>query len=47
MFRFFAELMAHFEKVGEPGDPTQANRLLGAPTITLEAWIERRQAQTA
>jgi uncharacterized protein YbjT (DUF2867 family) len=25
MLRFFAELMAYFQKVGEPGDPTEAN----------------------
>jgi uncharacterized protein YbjT (DUF2867 family) len=47
MLRFFAELMAYFKKVGEPGDPTEANQLLGAPTTTLEAWIERRKDQTA
>jgi uncharacterized protein YbjT (DUF2867 family) len=45
MLRFFAELMAYFKKVGEPGDPTQANELLGAPTTTLDAWIERRKAK--
>jgi uncharacterized protein YbjT (DUF2867 family) len=46
MLGFFAELMAYFEKVGEPGDPTEANELLGAPTTTLDAWIEQRKAQT-
>ena len=46
MLGFFAELMAYFEKVGEPGDPTQANELLGAPTTTLDAWIEQQKAQT-
>ena len=39
---FFAELMAYFQKVGEPGDPAQANQLLGAPTTTLDAWIEQQ-----
>lgn len=41
---FFAELMAYFEKVGEMGDPAEANHLLGSPTTTLDAWIERRKA---
>jgi uncharacterized protein YbjT (DUF2867 family) len=40
---FFAELMAYFDKVGEPGDPAQANRLLGAPATTLDAWIAQQQ----
>lgn len=47
MLRFFAELMAYFKKVGEPGDPTGANQLLGAPTTTLDTWIERRKARLA
>jgi uncharacterized protein YbjT (DUF2867 family) len=47
MLGFFAELMAYFEKVGEPGDPTEADELLGAPTTTLDAWIEQRKGQTA
>jgi hypothetical protein len=45
MLRFFAELMAYFKKVGEPGDPTEANQLLGAPTITLDMWIAQRRAE--
>jgi uncharacterized protein YbjT (DUF2867 family) len=45
MLGFFAELMAYFEKVGEPGDPTEANELLGAPMTTLDAWIEQSKAQ--
>jgi uncharacterized protein YbjT (DUF2867 family) len=47
MLGFFAELMAYFEKVGEPGDPAEANELLGAPATTLDAWLEQRKAQTA
>jgi uncharacterized protein YbjT (DUF2867 family) len=43
MLGFFAEMMAYFEKVGEMGDPTEANELLGAPVTTLDAWIERRK----
>jgi NADH dehydrogenase len=41
----FAEMMAYFKKVGEPGDPNEANHILGAPVITLEAWLAQRQAQ--
>ena len=44
---FFAELMAYFQKVGEPGDPTEANQLLGTPTTTLDAWIEQQQEVAA
>ena len=44
MLRFASELMAYFERVGEPGDPTEANRLLGAPTTTLDAWLAERKA---
>ena len=47
MLGFFAELMAYFEKAGEPGDPTEANQLLGAPATTLDDWIERRIRETA
>jgi uncharacterized protein YbjT (DUF2867 family) len=41
MLSFFTELMAYLEKVGETGDATEANQLLGAPTTTLDTWIER------
>lgn len=41
--RFGVALMAYFEKVGEPGDPTEANRLLGAPSITLDDWLTEYQ----
>ena len=37
--------MAFLEKVGEGGDPTEANRILGAPTTTLDEWLERRKAR--
>jgi NADH dehydrogenase len=43
--KFASNLMAYFDKVGELGDPTEANRILGAPATTLDAWIERRRAQ--
>jgi len=37
--RFAAALMSYFEEVGEGGDPTETNRLLGAPDTTLDAWL--------
>ena len=42
---FFAELMAYFDQVGEMGDPAEANQLMGAPTTTLDAWIEERRGR--
>jgi len=39
MLRYAAGLMAYFDRAGEPGDPSEANELLGAPTTTLEEWI--------
>ena len=40
MFKFAANLMAYFDKTPEVGDPAEANRILGAPATTLEAWME-------
>lgn len=31
----------YIEKVGEGGSPEEANALLGAPAITLEAWLQQ------
>jgi NADH dehydrogenase len=45
--KFASGLMAYFDKVGELGDPAEANRLLGAPTTTLPLWMERRKASGA
>jgi hypothetical protein len=44
MLGFFAELMAYFEKVGEMGDPVEANQLLGAPRMTLDRWLASKKA---
>lgn len=33
-------LIDYFDKVGELGDPTEANALLGAPSITLNEWFK-------
>jgi uncharacterized protein YbjT (DUF2867 family) len=43
--KFASRLMAYFDKVGELGDPAEANQILGAPTTTLDAWIEQRKAE--
>jgi len=47
MLKYAAGLMAYFEKAPELGDPTEANRILGAPTTTLDDWIAARQAEAA
>lgn len=47
MLKTVAEMMDYFKKVGEPGDPTEANQLLGAPTTTLDDWIRAQQSQMA
>jgi uncharacterized protein YbjT (DUF2867 family) len=33
-------LIAYFDKVGELGDPGEANALFGAPSITLDEWFK-------
>jgi uncharacterized protein YbjT (DUF2867 family) len=40
--RAAVELMRYFDGLPEFGDPTEANRILGAPTITLVEWVESR-----
>jgi NADH dehydrogenase len=35
--------LRYIARVGERGDPTEANALLGAPTITLEEWCRQRR----
>ena len=37
------ELMQAMQRFGERGDPSQANRLLGAPTTTLLHWCDQRR----
>jgi uncharacterized protein YbjT (DUF2867 family) len=32
-------LIDYFDRVGEIGDPSEANALLGAPSITLDEWF--------
>ena len=43
MLKFAAGLMGYFDKVGELGDPTEANQVLGAPSTTLEQWLAQQQ----
>ena len=38
-----ATLMGHYERHGEDGSPEEANRLLGAPQITLKEWCEKNR----
>lgn len=40
MLRFTSGLMGYFDKTPETGDPSEANQILGAPTITLDEWME-------
>ena len=38
------DLMALLERLGERGDPTEADRLLGAPATTVREWCEQQAA---
>lgn len=38
-----SDFMAAFEKIGEKGDPTEANSILGAPEIRLEDWLKENK----
>ena len=40
MLKFASGLMSYFDKTAEVGDPSETNRILGAPGTTLEAWME-------
>jgi len=39
------ELMSYFEKVGEGSCLAKVDHILGAPTITLDMWLEKRKAR--
>jgi uncharacterized protein YbjT (DUF2867 family) len=41
--RYGVRMVSYLEKVGERGDPSEANRILGAPQITLDDWLQRRR----
>jgi uncharacterized protein YbjT (DUF2867 family) len=38
-----ATLMTHYERHGEDGSPEEANRLLGKPQTTLQAWSTKHR----
>lgn len=40
-FKDVVRLFAYFEKVGEMGDPEEADEILGKPRTTLEKWLEK------
>lgn len=37
------QMMQVLRRTGEVGNPSEANRILGAPTTTLRAWCERQR----
>ena len=37
--KYISQLIGYFDKVGEMGDPEEANQLLGHSSITLSEWI--------
>jgi len=37
------DMVAYLEKVGERGDPAEADALLGAPRVTLDRWLQMRR----
>jgi NADH dehydrogenase len=41
--KFAADLMGYFDKTQEVGDSAEADRILGAPEITLDEWINSRK----
>jgi len=39
------EMVSYLERVGESGDATEANSILGAPEITLDEWLRRQKRE--
>jgi hypothetical protein len=39
-FKFMIGMFRYFDTHQDEGDATEANRLLGAPTTTLDEWME-------
>lgn len=37
-----SDFMAAFEKIGELGNPSEANSILGAPKISLDDWLHQK-----
>lgn len=44
---FVSRLIAFFDRVGELGDPAEANALPGAPSTTSDEWIESQEGERA
>lgn len=44
---YASRLMAYFDRVGEFGDPAEADRMLGSPTTTLDQWLADRRGGRA
>ena len=38
------DMMSYFEKIGEGKNPAVETRILGAPSTTLDMWLEKRQS---
>ena len=43
--KFASDFMAAFEKIGEKGDPSEANNILGTPKIKLEDWLKQKKCE--
>ena len=43
--KIVSDFMAAFEKIGELGDPSEANKILGTPEIKLSDWLQQKKAQ--
>ena len=41
------QMMQVLQRTGEIGDPSEANRILGAPTTTLRVWCEQQRLHAA
>ena len=41
------QLMRVMQRVGERGDPSEANEMLGAPTTTLRQWCEEQRVRSS
>jgi uncharacterized protein YbjT (DUF2867 family) len=37
------KMLSYMEQVGERGDPTEANAILGAPQTSLDQWLQRQK----
>jgi uncharacterized protein YbjT (DUF2867 family) len=42
---YVSRLIGFFDRVGELGDPAEANALLGAPSTTLSEWINSQRGR--